>query len=267
MKPKSFVRWLITGAVACATLLSVAFAQSSSRDQLRFIVQQVCLTHWRLTGDPAPCMRLTAQGGGSDPQAFAVLADRKGGAHLLLIPVATITGIESSAVRAPGAFNFFDAAWRARDALAGTIGYTPPRASIGMAVNPVHRRSQDQLHIHISCLNPSVYGALQTQAMKLGAGWSAIRIGAARYEALRIMGSELDQHNPFELLAAHLPHADDATMGGYTLLLAGTSLTEGPGFVLLTGTHVPPAEQLLDGSCAVLRNATGKTASRTALQP
>ena len=267
MRPESFLRWLRTGAVACAALLSVAFAQDSSRDQLRFIVQQVCLTHWRLTGDPAPCLRLTADGGGSDPRAFALLADRKGGAHLLLIPVATIAGIESSAVRAPGAFNFFDAAWRARDALAGTIGYTPPRASIGMAVNPVRRRSQDQLHIHISCLNPAVYGALQAEAPKLGLGWSAIRIGAARYEALRIMGSELDAHNPFELLAAHLPHADDATMGGYTLLLAGTRFTEGPGFVLLTGSHVPPAERLLDGSCAVLRSAMGKAASPTALQP
>ena len=267
MKLKSFVGWLITGIAACATLLDVVFAQSTSRDQLRFIVQQVCLTHWRLTGDPAPCMRLTANGGGSDPRAFAVLADRKGGAHLLLIPIATITGIESSAVRAPGAFNFFEAAWGARDALAGTIGYTPPRASIGMAVNPVRARSQDQLHIHISCLNPTVYGALQSQATKLGTGWSEIHIGAARYEALRIMGGELGQHNPFELLAAHLRHADDATMGGYTLLLAGTSFTEGPGFVLLTGTHVPPAERLIDGSCAVLRNATGKTASPAALQP
>lgn len=261
------MRWLITGVVVCATWLGIAFAQSSSRDQLRFIVQQLCLTHWRLTGDPAPCMRLTAAGGVSDPSAFAVLADRKGGAHLLLIPVASISGIESKVVRAPGAFNFFEAAWRARDALAGTIGYTPPRAAIGMAVNPAHGRSQDQLHIHIACLSPAVYAALQADATKLPTGWSALRIGAARYEALRIVGSELDRHNPFELLAMHLGQADDATMGAYTLLLAGMSFRGGPGFVLLTGTHVPAAEQLLDGSCAVLHNSPSKSARPAVLQP
>jgi CDP-diacylglycerol pyrophosphatase len=267
VRPKLSVRWLLTVTVACATVLSTAVAQSSSRDQLRFIVQQLCLTHWRLTGDPAPCMRLTADGGGSDPRAFALLADRKGGAHVLLIPVATITGIESGVVRAPGAFNFFEAAWQARDALAGTVGYTPPRAAIGMAVNPVRARSQDQLHIHIACLSPSVYGALQAEAAKIATSWSAVRIGVARYQALRIMGSELDQHNPFELLATHLGHADDATMGGYTLLLAGMSFREGPGFVLLTGTHVPPAELLLDGRCTVLHSSMSKAASPTVLQP
>lgn len=260
MKPRPLVRWLMTAAIVCAMLSGVAFAQSSSRDQLRFIVQQLCVTHWRLTGDPAPCMRVTATGGGSDPSGFAVLADRKGGAHLLLIPIATISGIESQAVRAPGAFNFFEAAWRARDALTGTIGYTPPRATIGMAVNPVHGRSQDQLHIHIACLNPSVYAALQADAAKLGADWSALRIGAAHYEALRIVGSGLDRHNPFELLAMHLGHVDDATMGGYTLLVAGMSFRAGPGFVVLTGRHVPAAELLLDGSCAVLHNSRSKSA-------
>ncbi len=266
MKAGHFVRWLINGALVCAALPGVAFAQSSSRDQLRFIVQRLCLTHWRVTGDPAPCMRLTAEQGGSDRRAFAVLADRKGGAHLLLIPVATISGIESRKVRAPGAFNFFEAAWQARDALSGTIGYTPPRAVIGLAVNPAQRRSQDQLHIHIACLNPSVYAALQAEVAKLGTGWSVLRIGAARYEALRIGGSELDQRNPFELLATHLVHADDATMGRYTLLVAGSSLREVPGFVMITGTHVPPAELLLDGGCAVLHDSSTNSARPTVLQ-
>lgn len=266
MKAGSLVRWLINVAVACAMLPGTAFAQSSSRDQLRFIVQQLCLTHWRVTGDPAPCMRLSADRGGSDPRAFAVLADRKGGAHLLLIPVATISGIESKEVRVPGAFNFFAAAWRARDGLSGTIGYAPPRAAVGLAVNPVHGRSQDQLHIHIACLNPAVYAALQADVGKLGTGWSALRIGSASYEALRIVGSELGQHNPFELLARHLVHADDATMGRYTLLVAGASFREGPGFVLLTGTHVPAAELLLDGSCAVLHSSSSNSAHPTVLQ-
>ncbi len=182
---------IIISAVTCLALLSTTFAQSSARDQLRFIVQQLCLTHWRLTREPAPCLRLSVKGDGPDAEGFALLADRKGGAHLLLIPIARITGIESSAVRATGAFNFFEAAWQSRDALASEVGYTPPRAAVGMAVNPIYARSQDQLHIHIACLSPLVYRALQANGAKLANGWSAIRIGTARYDALRIMGNKL----------------------------------------------------------------------------
>ena len=248
------VRVLIAGLVVGVTLVWSAFAQSSSRDQLRFIVQQFCVTHWRLMHDPAPCMRLTVNGDGTDAQGFALLADRKGGAHLLLIPVATISGIESGAVRAHDAFNFFEAAWQARDALADVLGHSVPRAAIGMAVNPIRSRSQDQLHIHIACLSPSVYRALQDRAAKLPADWSTIRIGFASYEALRIMGSTLGKHNPFELLAMHVPGSNDQIMGRYTLLVAGMNFKEGPGFVLLAGdTHVLPAERLLDGHCSVLQ--------------
>jgi CDP-diacylglycerol pyrophosphatase len=249
VKARRSLYLLFAAVLSCAALQGTA-AQSTSRDQLRFIVQQVCLTHWRLMHDPAPCLHLTEDG--SDGQGFAVLADRKGGAHLLLIPIATIAGIESGAVRSPGAFNFFDAAWQARDALASAIGFPPPRAAVGLAVNPMHARSQDQLHIHIACLSPPLYQTLQTEAATLGKGWSTIRIGTAQYDALRVMGSELGKENPFELLAMHVGTVDDATMGRYTLLVAGISSKEGPGFVLLAGTEVPPAERLLDGSCAVL---------------
>src|SRR5579872_5490750 len=161
VKFRLLARVLITGAVACAALLGTTHAEGSSRDQLRYIVQELCLKHWRLTHEPAPCIRLRVSADGSDPQGFAVLSDRKGGAHLLLVPIATIAGVESGAVRAQGPFNFFDAAWRSRDALARTIGTQPPRAAVGLAVNPTQARSQDQLHIHIACLSPSVYRALQ----------------------------------------------------------------------------------------------------------
>ena len=170
--------------------------------------------HWRLTGDPAPCMRLTAQRRRIGPAS--VCRARR--------PQRRRPFASDSRRRPSPASRAARCARRAH-----SIFLMPPagRGTHSRARSAIHlreprsawpsirctRRSQDQLHIHISCLNPSVYGARQTQAMTLGAGWSAIRIGAARYEALRIMGSELDQHNPFELLAAHLPHADDVHHG------------------------------------------------------
>ena len=134
--------------------------------------------------------------------------------------------------------------------LSGLLGHSVPRSAIGLAVNQVHARSQDQLHIHISCLRRSVYDALEAAAERFGESWSPISIGGLQYQAIRVMGGQLGAQNPFELLADRLPGAKD-TMGDFTLLVAGMEFKEGPGFVLLAGNSVPGAELMLDSSCAV----------------
>jgi CDP-diacylglycerol pyrophosphatase len=181
-----------------------------------------------------------------------VLADRKGGAHFLLIPTRTISGIESPEVRAHGALNYFESAWRAREVLNGVAGHRIPRDAVGLAVNQVRSRSQDQLHIHISCLRRAVYDTLLAQADGVGSRWSPLSMGGFEYQATRVMGRELGARNPFEILADRLLGAKDM-MGEFTLLVAGVEFKQGPGFVLLAGNAVPGAELLLDSSCDVAR--------------
>jgi CDP-diacylglycerol pyrophosphatase len=222
----------------------------TERDGLRVIVQQQCLEHWLATHDPAPCVNLTIVRRNPAIEGFALLHDRKGGAHLLLIPIRTISGIESVDTRTPDALNYFDAAWKARQALEGIVGHPLARSAIGLAVNSIHSRSQDQLHIHISCLRPIVYRALQTQMSQIADSWSRIRIGVWHYQAIRIMGSELGRTNPFDLVAHGLPGAKDA-MAEYTLLVAGMQFKVGPGFVVLAGRGELAGELMLDSSCAV----------------
>lgn len=232
-----------------ATSTSDAIADAG-RDQLRVIVQQQCLPHWTLAHDPAPCISVRTLDDGAVPEGFAVLADRKGGAHFLLIPTRTITGIESPEARGARALNLFAAAWEARYVLVAAVGHPVPRTAVGMAVNPHRARSQDQLHIHLSCLSRPVRDALQSQGWRISRNWSSISVAGARYEALRIMGSELEAANPFQLLAAWLPDAARA-MDEYTLLVAGMQFGDGPGFAVLAGRDVPGAELLLDASCAL----------------
>ena len=240
--------------VGCAAAVVAACANPppppASRDRLRFIVQQQCLPHWRAAHDPAPCLSVDADGRGPEPPGYAVLADRKGGAHFLLIPTQRMRGIESPEARAPGALNLFDAAWQSREVLARELGHPVPRAAVGLAVNQLRSRSQDQLHIHISCVRPRVAQALWSRAAGIGSGWSAIEIGGYRYQALRIMGERPGAANPFALLAEQLPGAA-ASMEKFTLLLGGMDFAEGPGFVLLAGSEVPGAELMLDPSCAL----------------
>lgn len=216
-------------------------ARGENRNALRQIVQEQCLVHWLEQHEPAPCDRVEA--------AYAVLADRKGGAHFLLIPTKTIAGIESAELENAGTPNYLSAAWRARDRLAAAAGHEIPRGAVGLAVNPPHARTQDQFHIHIECLRPDVFRSLNAAAERITDTWSTLTVGGAHYEALRIMGEDLDGANPFELLAKHA-HAAGHAAGDYTLVLAGMQFRSGPGFILLASTG-PAGELLLDSTCAV----------------
>jgi CDP-diacylglycerol pyrophosphatase len=241
-----------TFLVCVSGLAASAAAPESPRDRLRFIAQEECLPHWQAAHDPGPCASVTLVGKGSAADGFVVLADRKGGAHFLLIPTRTISGIESPEVHVHGALNYFGSAWRAREVLNSVAGHSIPRDAVGLAVNQVRSRSQDQLHIHISCLRRAVYDTLRAQADSVGSRWSPLSLGGFEYQATRVMGRELGARNPFEILANRLPGAKDA-MGEFTLLVAGVEFKQGPGFVLLAGNSVPGAELLLDSSCDVAR--------------
>jgi len=245
----------LTACAAALTARADPAALPAPRDRLRFIVQQQCLPHWRAAHDPAPCVSVAADGRGLEPQGYALLADRKGGAHFLLIPTQTIAGVESPELRAPGALNFFDTAWQSREVLSGILGRAVPRTAVALAVNQRRSRSQDQLHIHISCVRAEVARALRSQTDAIGSEWSAIEIDGYRYEAMRIMGERLSRANPFELLAGGLPGAAES-MEQYTMLLSGMDFKEGPGFVLVAGSAVPGAELLLDAGCGIVGRGT-----------
>lgn len=246
-RPRRFA--LLALGCACSALSGVPAQEPAARDRLRSIVQQECLPHWRRSGDPAPCSSVTLLDPTPEPAGYAVLADRKGGAHFLLIPTRTISGIESDDARAPGGPNYFAAAWQARGVLAQRLGREPPREAIALAVNHQDARSQDQLHVHISCIEPAVHEVLGREAERIGMHWGPIAIGSWRYQARRISGAELGLRNPFRLLAEGLSGAARA-MGQYTLLVAGMDFREGPGFIVLAGTSVPGAELLLDPACS-----------------
>ena len=201
------------------------------------------MEHWRAEHDPAPCLRVTPD--------YAVLADRKGGAHLLLIPTRSLSGIESPLLTEPGIPNYFAFAWEERDRLAVLAGRPLPRGVIGLAVNPVHARSQDQLHIHIECLRPDVARDLTRAGVAAPlrrGGWIQATVAGASFAILRLAGDDLRRYRPFVLLAEHV-RAVGGSMEDYTLLLAGMRYDDDPGFLLLAGTS-RAAELLLDSSCA-----------------
>jgi CDP-diacylglycerol pyrophosphatase len=232
---------------------------AADRDALKHIVQDQCMPHWQVQHDPSPCARVL-------PPDFAVLADRKGGAHYLLIATGSVTGIEDPAVLAETSPNYFAAAWAARDRLDSVVGHPLRRESVGLAVNSAIMRGQDQLHVHMECVRPDVSRVLRAAAATLKPQWSPLSFDDRVYSALRIDGRDLSGKDPFRLLANGVPGAR-AEMRAFTIVVVGMQFTEGPGFAALAGrtpaggeltlsepTHnglVPPGETLLDSTCAI----------------
>ena len=91
--------------------------QVSGPDSLRRIVQNQCMENWSQHHLAAPCERLFLPDLKTGRSGYAVLADRKGGAHYLLIPTQTMAGIDGAELLDPDMPNYFAEAWHARDLL------------------------------------------------------------------------------------------------------------------------------------------------------
>ena len=223
------------------------FTLPVGRGALRQIVQNQCVTDWSQHHDPSPCERVELSGKGSD-SGYALLADPDGGAHYLLVPTQTMSGLDSGELLDPDLPNYFAEAWHARELLAKFVGHEVPRNAIGLVVNNAQARAYDQFHIHIECLRQEVYESLRQSADQVLSAWAPLAVGGATFQARKISADGLDGSNLYELLATLKP--DTARhIADYTLIVAGAQFKSGPGFIFLTGTG-PPGEILLDSTCA-----------------
>ncbi|MBV9510748.1 MAG: CDP-diacylglycerol diphosphatase [Caulobacteraceae bacterium] len=218
------------------------------------IVHDLCIPDMKTRGGPAPCSVVNLSGG------YAVLKDIQGATQYLLLPTAHITGIESPALLDPASPNYWQAAWSARSLFEQKIGRPAPREDVGLAVNSLYGRTQNQLHIHIDCVRADVRQTIADHGEAITDRWSYLRIGPsdAAYHVRWIAGADLGARDPFKLLAREdaLARTD---MGRETLVLIGARRRDGaPGFVLLSHRadlargDQAAGEELLDHRCAVL---------------
>lgn len=228
---------------------SVDLPPNAGRDAFRQIVQDQCVQNWKQHHDPDPCERVFLADPKSGDSGYAVLADPAGGANYLLIPTHAMRGVDSAELLDPDAPNYFAEAWHARDLISAFVGHDVPRTAIGLVVSTARTRTQDQFHIHISCLRQDVIESLRAAADGVTDVWSPLSVTGSTYNALRIGDQDLNGSNLFELLAKLNPNARHH-LADYTLIVAGMQLHTGPGFVVLTGTG-PTGEILLDSTCTV----------------
>jgi len=222
------------------------------------IVHDQCVPDEISHRQPAPCAKVDLSRGVD--HGFALLKDKHGPEQYLLMPTEDITGIEDPRVLAPGAVNYFAAAWTARSLVEAKLGHAIPRQDMGVSVNSIYGRSQDLLHLHIDCLAPATVAALSAAAPRLNYHWSRapLMLEGHPYLALILPGEDL-KADPFALLARGVPGAA-SHMGAWTLVLAGARGRGGaPLFVLLASEADPlmgrfaSGEELQDHDCAVAK--------------
>lgn len=236
--------------LAFAATLCVSPAQAADPDVLWKIVHDKCVPNQQQHGNPAPCEEVDLTGGVE--RGHVVLKDLVGNYQYLVIPTARVTGIEDPALLAANAPNYWRPAWVARLYVFARAHRELPRSAIGLSVNSVKARSQNQLHIHVDCVQPDLRWYLLRRVSRLRDRWSDLgeAFNGHRYLAMRLRNPDLAGVDPFELLARGIPAAR-RNMGNWSLTVVGMPR----GFVVLAG-HVNPArqdrgsgEELLDHDC------------------
>jgi CDP-diacylglycerol pyrophosphatase len=255
------MRWRNALRFSALLLAAVPAAAHADPDLLWKIVHDHCVPNEEQHGEPAPCTLVDLQAG--EAAGWVVLKDVRGATQYLLIPTARVTGIEDPALLRPGAPNYFAAAWQERRYTEHAAGHALPRDAVSLAVNSPFGRSQNQLHIHIDCIRQDVRDALRRLLPRIGDEWAPLAAPLARhrYWAMRVMGDNLDDADPFKLLADKKPGAA-AAMNRETLVVNGAAFGGRPGFILLAtqldlarGNHAS-GEELQDHACALAQAAS-----------
>ncbi|MGM3175736.1 CDP-diacylglycerol diphosphatase [Dickeya lacustris] len=246
----------LSGLLICVLLVALIlalwrpFTRRGNSDALWMIVSQQCVPHQQQNGSPAPCLAVDLS------QHVALLKDRRGPYHNLLIPTERVSGMESPRLLQPETPNYFAAAWRYRHALSQQRGAPIQDEHIALAINSLYGRTQNQLHIHTACLAPAVYQTLRDEAPALGAVWQPLPapLSGHTYLALKLAGQTPDSVKPFMLLGRYVQQHHDS-LDNYGLALSVNA--QGDTLLLavrrdLTGLiHRGSAEELLDVNCVL----------------
>lgn len=229
-------------------LIVSAFHFQKNSNALWQIISEKCVPNMAKSGNPAPCQQVnTAQG-------YVTLKDLNGPLQYLLMPIEKITGMESPIILEPTTPNLFAVAWQQRGLLAKKRGEPIADSALSLAINAQYGRSQNQLHIHISCLRPDVRQQLDNLTTRLNDQWQSATLQKHHYLIRTLSTAELAQQSAFIRLAEEVPNAR-MEMGKYGLALA--ELPDGRLALLALERNwlklnSGSAEELQDHNCKIL---------------
>lgn len=246
-KRVQIVATVILILMAGGAFVALNFHQSSGA--LWKIVSQKCVPNQQQHNDPTPCRQVDVRNG------YVVLKDRVGPLQFLLLPTEKISGIESPDLLNPSTPNFFAEAWRSRHFMEERRGSPVDDSAVALSVNSQRGRTQNQLHIHISCLRPDIRQRLDSLNASLTDRWQPEQLGENQYQIRIISKDEFKRTSPFIRIANELPDARDE-MGKYGVAVA--AMPNGRRALMVIKRNLlllnqGSAEELQDHSCKILK--------------
>lgn len=232
---------------------------SKASDALWNIISEQCLPNQLQNNKPAPCNKVSFVNEGQK-QGFVVFKDRNGPLQYLLMPIEKISGVESPELLSSQGPNYFYEAWLARSFMIQKYGANIPDEEISLAVNSQTGRSQNQLHIHISCVRAEVKKLIHENFKTIKKNWTQFnkQISGHNYFVKLISEAELKNKNIFSLVSAELIEAKN-NMNQFGLALVAVKKTKKQTEFVVLATRADllkinygSAEEIQDHSCPEL---------------
>jgi CDP-diacylglycerol pyrophosphatase len=247
--------------ISCQSARKYSTKSSLTRsDALWNIISTECVPHQKDNHDPAPCEEVTYPK--KTEQGFVVLKDIRGRLQYLLMPTQKITGVEDPQILQSGSLRYFNEAWKARSYMSKKNGAPVPDEDVALAINSRYGRTQDQLHIHISCVRPDVREIIDQHQGDLDREWNPfpVLLRGHQYQARKISVRDLKRKNVFFLVSDELTDGKDEMKKFGIAVIPLLKDRQVKSFVLLAERANPTlmnfgsAEELQDHDCPQLKN-------------
>ena len=251
--PQFVVLGVLAGLFSLATLLGlgVVAGRGMMRDTLWRVVRS-CVGNYSVTGLAFPCLAVDLTGG--EAKGWVVLRPPIGDPDTILAPTARIIGVEDPKLQDPGAANYFASAWSAREFVPGEGA--PLASETAVVVNSKFSRTQDQLHLHIGCLNPTVRANLRKLAPGLSVGvWTRDDRMAPGWRETWVLRTGLSDAHALQPFRRVYEIAPDTQRMARLLVAVATAPTQGRDeFVIIAVQSIaksdPGAEEVVEPSCS-----------------
>jgi CDP-diacylglycerol pyrophosphatase len=232
LKRRKFLLIFGFGAVLLAAILAIVWQVQNSRATLWRIVSASCIPAAQ-SGATGRCAEVSISKG-TDP-GYVVFKDRNGPLQYLLMPTKRVTGIEDPFLLSAEAPAYWAEAWRAKRWMDIANGKPVPREAVSITINSAWGRSQNQLHLHVSCVRSDLRSFLSSIPASRNDAWTPIPGGwmGHPYEVRRLVADTMAGQDLFKDVARE--HAGD--MGQQAIAVIATQIDGKNGFWLLR-THM-----------------------------
>jgi CDP-diacylglycerol pyrophosphatase len=218
-------------------------SKPNDRQALWSVIGTVCVPA-SYFGSTFPCARVNRDRG------YAVLkSPAPYGLSFIVTPIVPMAGIESLAATTGDTKGLWLAAWEERILLERAANRKINWRDVVLAVNSKATRSQDQLHIHLGCINGSLRDFLAVEPSSIEGNWQLVHPSSMNASFfVKLIREESIKDDLFKLVF-------DAIPGGrlfaekQSIAVAGVTRGSWRGFALIVTLEAVSAEAFLARDC------------------